>query len=376
MRNGKRKMHIHFPAQSSTSASRAASCPPALTFIRIGLVGAGLIGKKHIATAHLNADAEIIAIADPGDAAASLASEEGLPWFATHREMLQACDLDAAIVCAPNALHRTIGIDCLGAGLATLIEKPICDTVADGVALVSAARDADLPLLVGHQRRYNASVQRAKELVEDGLLGRPVTASVMALMYKPDDYFDLKWRTVEGGGPILINLIHEIDQLRFICGEVSAVNAATSSATRNLEVEDSGAFILEFVNGMLATISLSDTAVCPWTWDQLTSDQPHFARSYGSNFFLAGSEGSLSMPDMTHFRYRGAKSWLEPLQQSSESVAWRDPYIEQLRHFIAVIRGSEQPISSGLDGLRTLEVLQACRTAAQTGMRVAITPFV
>ena len=95
---------------------------------------------------------------------------------------------------------------------------------------------------------------------------------------KPDDYFDAAWRRTPGvGGTFLINLIHEIDLLRFVCGEIVAVSAMASSAVRGLAVEDTGALVFQLDNGALASLVISDTAAGPWCWDLAAGDGPRFA---------------------------------------------------------------------------------------------------
>ena len=86
-------------------------------------------------------------------------------------------------------------------------------------------------------------------------MGRLTCASVLYTFFKPDEYFALEWRRRAGGGPILINLIHEIDLIRYVCGEIAEVEAITSNAVRGFEVEDTAAVILRLANGALVTIA-------------------------------------------------------------------------------------------------------------------------
>ena len=120
-----------------------------------------------------------------------------------------------------------------------------------------------MPLLVGHFRRYHPRIRRLWELVRGGAIGALIGVSLLWTVKKPDDYYDIEWRTRAGGGPVLINLIHEIDTLRYICGEITSVYAATSSETRGYEVEDTAAITLNFADGAVGSILLSDATPSP-----------------------------------------------------------------------------------------------------------------
>ena len=104
----------------------------------------------------------------------------------------------------------------------------------------------------------------------------------------------MAWRRSRGGGPILINLIHEIDLIRFVCGEIASVQAFTSNAVRGFEVEDTAAVLLRLTNGALATDSLSDTAVAPWTWDLASGELSRTATA--GSVELALSFGNRGLP--------------------------------------------------------------------------------
>ena len=110
-------------------------------------------------------------------------------------------------------------------------------------------------------RRHRGLIARAREIVGSGRLGRLVAVMGSTLFHKPDSCFaDGPWRAQPGGGPILINMIHEIDDLRALCGEIVAVQATASNATRGNAVEDTVAITLSFANGALGTFVVSDAA--------------------------------------------------------------------------------------------------------------------
>lgn len=332
----------------------------------IGLIGAGAIGRAHLSGAAAAKGVEIVGIADPPAAARDLAREFGVTYFPDYRAMLDALDPDAAIVATPNALHVLIALEWIAAGKPALVEKPICETVADGVMLMKAAEAADVPVLIGHHRRHNPTLREARRIVQSGELGRLASVTVLATFYKPDAYFAQAWRRTTAGGPVLINMIHEIDLLRFVCGEVQGMQAAVlSHAIRGYAVEDTAAALFRLEGGALATISLSDTAASPWNWDLASGENPVFARSDCETHVLSGTEGSLALPSLRRWQYPGERSWSNPFQAGSNAVPPADPYVEQLRHFGAVIRREEVPLTNAADGTRTLELTLAVRDAGR-----------
>ena len=114
----------------------------------------------------------------------------------------------------------------------------------------------------------------AKAAIDAGTLGRIAAVSAHFLLYKPQDYFAPAWRRAKGAGPVFINLIHDLDLLRHLIGEVAEVQAMKSNALRGFEVEDSAAMILRFESGAIGTITLSDSAVAPWSWEFAAGENP------------------------------------------------------------------------------------------------------
>jgi len=337
----------------------------------IAIIGLGDIGRRHMNEALRSPHVRLAAVADPSPAAETLARAHNLSWFADWRQMLDATRVQAVIVATPNTTHADIGVQCLARGLPTLMEKPLADTLEAGTLLCQAARDARVPLLVGHHRRCNPIARRARELVQGGALGRAVSATVMSTWYKPEGYFALDWHRKAGAGPVLINLIHDIDLLRFVwgsvAGEITEVQANASSAVRGLEVEDTAAVLLRFANGALATMNVSDTAVAPWNWDLATGESAHFPQQAVDAFYLSGTEGAITLPRLHQWRYGTSnKSWHEPLTQERTAVHVENPYAEQLRHLRFVAEGREEALCSGEEGLRTLQATLAVHAAAQS----------
>lgn len=338
----------------------------------IAVIGAGLIGRAHVAHALASEDVMPVGIADPTEAGREFAASVNLPWFANHRALLDTLKPAAVIVATPNVTHVPIGLDCIARGLPTLMEKPIADAVEEARRLCEAASIAKVPLLVGHQRRHNPIVRKAKQLVEDGVLGRPVSATALSTWLKPDPYFNTSWRREPGGGPILINLIHDIDLMRHLLGDIVCVQAMTSNRVRGFAVEDTAAVLLQFANGALGTISVSDTVVAPWNYDLASGEQAHYPRQDIDSHFLSGTAGSLTLPRLEVWRYHGARGWHDALSVERTPVHAGNPYTLQLRHLRAVAEGKEAPLCSGIDGLKTLEATRAVLTAGSSGQLVQL----
>ena len=345
--------------------------------IRIAVAGAGLIGRRHIELIRQRDDCELAAIVDPAPAAAALAREAGVPVHKTLADLFASERPHGVIAATPNSLHVENGIDCVAHGVPVLIEKPVADSVEDARRLIHAAERAKVPVLVGHHRRHSPILEKAREIVHEGMLGRIVAVMGSAMFYKPDSYFDEgPWRREPGGGPILINMIHEVDDLRSMCGEIAEVQALASNAIRGFPVEDTVALNLRFANGALGTFLLSDTAATARSWEQTSGENSSYA-SYPDEdcYVIAGVSGSLAVPSMRLKVYAGERSWWKPFETSVIAVQRIDPLSRQLEHFCAVIRGVATPLVSAREALQTLRVTLAIDESARTGRPVAtITP--
>ena len=219
---------------------------PTVTGVRIALLGAGLIGREHAALVAAHPAASLVAIADPAAEAVGLAASLGAQHYDDYEQMLDEVAPDGVIVALPNTLHVDAGLACIARGIPVLVEKPIADTVASAMRLVEAGEEAGIPVLVGHHRRHGSDIREAKRAIESGELGRIVAINGIAAVAKHDTYFDADWRRLPGGGPLLINAIHDIDCFRTLCGEIESVQAIGSSAVRGHAVEDTVAVALQF----------------------------------------------------------------------------------------------------------------------------------
>jgi len=270
--------------------------------VKLAVMGAGLIGKRHVEHIIAEPSAELFAIVDPSDIGRDLAVEHGVKWFPSFADMVKADKPEGVIISTPNQVHVVNGLEAIAAGVPALVEKPLAIDVSEARKLVDAADKAGVPLLTGHHRRHNPMIQMAKETIESGRLGKIVSVHGVCWFRKPDDYFDVEWRRKTGAGPVFLNLIHDVDLLRYLCGDVVSVQAQESSAIRGNDVEDTAVILLRFANGVLGTVNVSDAIVAPWSWELTTGENPVYPRTGETCYFIGGTHGSLTVPylDLWH----------------------------------------------------------------------------
>jgi predicted dehydrogenase len=341
--------------------------------IRIMVIGAGMIGSKHINRINAHPDFELAGLADPQtELARSLAGDA--PVEADFRKLLDKTKPDAVLIASPNALHAEQGIECANRGLPFIIEKPVTESLDSAKRLHAAVQSSGVKTLVGHHRRHHPSVQKTREMIANGAIGPLVGVSGIWSMRKPDSYFEAgPWRAKKGGGVILINLIHEIDFLRYTAGEISSVQALTSNRQRAFEVEDTAALILEFASGALGTFFLSDAAPSPWTMEQGLGEAPEFPFSGQSSYRFIGGLGALEWPELRHWtQAENPPTWTAPMLARQHYATRLDPFTAQLSHFHDMIRNDVPSLQSVADGCRTLVAASAVSEAALLGKNINI----
>jgi len=337
--------------------------------VRLGLIGAGVIGKAHAAIAGDLPEFRLVGICDVNPLAQTLASGLGVNYYSNYEEMIKSERPEGVIIATPTELHTPLGVTCAKYGVHLFVEKPIAPDVQDAQALVDSARENGARLLVGHHRRFNPIVEMTRQVIRGGKIGKLVAVSVLWVLLKPSEYYKTEWRTKLGGGPILINMIHDIDNIRYICGEIHKVYAETSSAVRGLEVEDTAGVSIRFSGGALGSIIISDCSPSNCSYESTTGENPYYFLTHDNCYLFFGTEGSLSFPKMNIVRYEDPQKagWQFPLITEHIHVESRDPLVAQLKHFCKVVRGMEEPRTSGEDAIRTLAVARAILKSGASG---------
>jgi predicted dehydrogenase len=338
---------------------------------RIAVAGAGYIGQAHADAAVASSTVQLSAIVDPSPNAVATAAKYGVPLYGSLAELFAKDKPDGVVLATPNQLHLAHAKECMDAGVPMLLEKPITPTLSEAEDLVAYQQKTKATILIGHHRAHSPIMAKAKEVVDSGKLGKLVAVMGSALFVKPDHYFDDgPWRREIGAGPILLNMIHEVHNLRMLCGEIAQLQALTSHAARGFVVEDTVAINLRFANGVLGTFLLSDTAASAKSWEQTSQENTAYP-SYDDEdcYTIAGTHGSLSVPTMRMKSYAKTedRSWWKPFDVSTVAMQRSDPIAHQMAHFGAVVRGEVKPLVSAFDGMQNLKITEAIVQSAKTG---------
>ena len=315
---------------------------------RLLVVGGGLIGSRHVATVQAHPDCELAGLVDPDP---SIPADPDVPRF--YRIQDVTGPIDGAIIATPTHLHAEHGMYAARQGWPVLIEKPVAGDLEGALALQEALRTAGVASLVGHHRRYHAAVQQLKEVITQGKIGRIVAANLIWAMRKPNNYFEGNWRAA-GGSPVLINLVHDIDLLRFVIGEINCTTALPASGLRGADRIESGAVALAFSNGAVGTICFSDTSPSPWGFEAGTGENPNIGETGQDMMWIMGTKGAVSFPSLTLWV---GQDWAIAAKKQPMPVAQnaRTPLQAQLDHFLGVIDGA-LPLVDVADATQTVRI--------------------
>ena len=341
--------------------------------LRIAIIGFGLVGLRHAKALEKVDGVQLCAVADPSDESLEQASAKAIPHFDQLDKLIEKTSPDGVILATPTTLHATHARLCIDADIPVLIEKPLAVNALEGRAIVQHAQAKNVQIMVGHHRRFNPIIQKAQKVISEGQIGDVKSVHATCWFYKPDSYFDVApWRKFDGAGPISVNLAHDIDLIRHLCGEIAEVQAQATPSSRGYENEEVAVALLRFANGAVGTVSVSDGIVAPWSWEFTSREYPIYPFTGQSAYQIGGTQGSLSIPDLSLWTHDQARDWWSPMSANVLSCELSDPLINQIKHFASIIRKNALPLVSGREGLRTLAVIEAIQIAAKTGRKIQL----
>ncbi len=341
--------------------------------INISIVGTGLMGLQHIKAISQSKKANLHSIVDINNNAQNLSKKYKIPLYSNVDELLNSKNLDSVIVATPNQLHEKHTVSFLKKKIPVLLEKPISDNINSAKKIIRSANKNKTPLLIGYHRRHNSIVSKVKDLIDKGKLGNIVSANVLCWLYKHKAYYKEKWRISKGGGPLGINLVHDIDMICYLLGSIEYVQAFTTNKNRKFEVEDTATISLIFNSGALCTLNLSDTIVAPWSYELTAGENPAYPITNQSAYMIGGTKGSLQFPNLKYWFYEKERSWWNKIFVNEDKNKKDDnTLINQIDHFADVVSKKVKPKVNGNDGLTSLKIFAAITKSAKTGKKVKV----
>jgi UDP-N-acetyl-2-amino-2-deoxyglucuronate dehydrogenase len=339
-----------------------------MTF-HIGLIGGGNITETHARAARAIPGVEISAIQGANaEKVARLCREHGgtpyqdFDFFLKHRPM------DLVILGSPSGLHATQGIAAARQGLHVLTEKPLEITTARADALIEAANQSNVKLGVIFQDRTKPHIRQLKNWLDQGLLGKPLLVDARVKWYRPPEYYsNSRWRgtlALDGGGALINQGVHTVDLLLWLLGDVIRVQARTATLLHKIEAEDTAAALLEFASGTLGVFHVT-TAAYP---------------GYPRRVEITGTEGTVILEhdriiaaNLKNASAAAVESAPLDENQSASSAAVSDFRGHQavLEDFLQAIQQNRAPACDGLEGRRSLALIESIYRAAKTPEKTA-----
>lgn len=322
------------------------------------IVGMGSIGRRHMRNLINLGERDIILLRThrstlPDDDLTSYPTETRLEEALSHKP-------DAVIVSNPTSLHLEVAIPAALAGCHLLLEKPISHSMDRVDELCQSVEIGDGKVLVGYQYRFHPGLQKVKDLLMDGVIGRPLSVRAHWGEYLPgwhpwEDYHLSYSARADLGGGVILTLSHPLDYLRWLFGDVSEVWAFSGTlGDLDLKIEDTAEIGLRFSSGVLGSVHL----------DYNQQPPNHYLK-------LIGTEGTL----IWEYAHGGVKLF------NSEGDEWRtiplpknfernDMFLTEMCHFISLIQDKEESFCSLLDGVRALELAIAAKQSAKQDKKV------
>ncbi len=326
-------------------------------------VGFGIIGAGHSAQNIARAiqaceQAQVANIYNHHlEGAEKLAREvEALKFGADLPDFFADRTVESVIICTPHFLHEPQALQAIRAGKHVLVEKPLGRTVEEGSRVVQAAKQAGKTLGVYYQRRTVPVFHKVKQLVRDGSLGTISQVNVQVQLWRdPPYYSESSWRgskEKEGGGALLNQSIHWIDMLYYLFGPITRVVTSSKTLLQAVEVEDSLVSLLEFQNGIHGTF-LASTVSFP---------------GFPLRIEVFGSAGSIILDG---FKAHICEEKGKPPKLVEDSSKF-DAHHAMVTDFARAILEKRPPVVDGLEGLRSLEIVESMYESAARGYPVEV----
>ncbi len=339
----------------------------------IAILGCGKVAHLHAKAIQNLPNARLAGVwSRSAKSAETFAAQYSVPFYSEVEDLIKNENISLAIVCTPHPFHREPAEKAALAGANILVEKPLASTLEDADHIITTCRNAGVKLGVISQRRWYAPVKRVKEAIEAGKIGKPVFGTINMLGWRDKNYYDAdEWRgtwKMEGGGVLVNQAPHQLDILLWYMGEIDEVYGLWKNLNHPyIEVEDTAVAIVKFKKGAIGNIIVSNSQK-PGIYGKVHVHGENGAsvgvQTDGGAMFIAGMSGILEPPVNDLWSVPGEEKMVE--QWKAEDAAHFssiDPmvfYMErQIEDFLDAIENNREPLVTGDDGRRTVELFTA-----------------
>ncbi len=342
--------------------------------MKYALIGCGRISPNHIAAALAN-NLEFMAICDIDPAnmeekALKFELPDTVKRYTDYKEMLAAEKPELVAIATESGKHAAIALDCIEAGCNIIVEKPIALSIEDANAIIEAARKKGVKVCANHQNRFNKSIKKIRDAYDKKRFGRLFYATAHIRWNRNWEYYSrAKWRGTweQDGGALMNQCIHNIDLLRWMMGnEITEVFAYTDKLNHDyIEAEDLGIALIKFKNGAYGIVE-GTTDIYP--------------KNLEETLYIFGEKGTVKAGGQSVNRI---EEWnfsdeLDDPKEVIEKFNENPPNVYGFGHtplyedVIDAIKNDREPLVSGEDGKRALELVLAIYKSAATGKPVKL----
>ncbi len=328
--------------------------------MRLLVVGCGSIGKRHLGNFQALGVEHLGAVDTREDRRVEVAERFGVTSLYGSVDDALAEGYNAVLAGVPTRFHSEVAEKAIASGAHVLVEKPLADR-ADGVEdLLEKARRNGLVVMVGYTYRFWPPLVRAKQAIDEGAIGRVVSAQIRFSEYLPDwhpweDYRSWFMADAELGGGALLDESHTVDIARWFFGDVRSVFGFTGRVS-GLEItaDDLAEMVLRFESGAVAGVHMDI-----------------YGRSHRKEMLIQGEDGNLDWDFYANrvTLYRADSKATDVWEFDTDR---NEMFLAEARHFLECVEGRATPPVDGADGLETLKVLLAVRRSSQTGRVVEL----
>ncbi|WP_319482815.1 Gfo/Idh/MocA family oxidoreductase [uncultured Draconibacterium sp.] len=339
----------------------------------IAILGCGKVAHLHAKAIRNIPDAQLSGVwSRTYKTAKSFASEYNVEAFTDISKLVSEKEIDLVIVCTPHPFHIGPTLEAAGAGANVLVEKPLASTLDDSDEMIRVCKKQGVKLGVISQRRWYEPVKRIKAAIDEGKIGKPVFGTVNILGWRDKAYYDSDaWRgtwNMEGGGVLVNQAPHQLDILLWYMGEIEEVYGIWKNLNHPyIEVEDTAVSIIKFRNGGIGNIIVSNSTK-PGIYGKVHIHGENGAsvgvQTDGGAMFIAGMSGILEPPVNDIWTVPGEEHYLDQWKkEDAEFFQSVDPMVyyiqKQIEDFLAAISNNTDPLVSGEEGRKTVELYTA-----------------